>query len=233
LALREGWQLVLLRSYHFRQNRNPMICYKPAISLSESILCGYGDAFAPDESIIVCETAKDYCPCNPEDNLFFMASSQARMDRWTSHVLFEPLELVEKLAALVPPPQFNLVRYSGVFAPAALWRSQIVPFDQEEASAVYHSGCSGNDHAESPNGEDFQKQRIVIQETIHEIGPLTGLESDKTLDLRTMMSAKPNSEVMKHSVRDLFSGRGPLKTLLTLLKVDRLSKFDVGGRSAD
>jgi hypothetical protein len=34
--------------------------------------------------------------------------------RWrdgTTHVAFEPLELVEKLAALVPPPMFNLVRY--------------------------------------------------------------------------------------------------------------------------
>jgi len=34
--------------------------------------------------------------------------------RWrngTTHVVFEPLELIEKLAALVPPPRFNLVRY--------------------------------------------------------------------------------------------------------------------------
>jgi hypothetical protein len=34
--------------------------------------------------------------------------------RWhdgTTHVLFEQLELLEKLAALVPPPRFNLVRY--------------------------------------------------------------------------------------------------------------------------
>ena len=29
----------------------------------------------------------------------------------TTHVVFEPLELIEKLAALVPPPRFNLVRY--------------------------------------------------------------------------------------------------------------------------
>jgi len=29
----------------------------------------------------------------------------------TSHVIFEPGELLEKLAALVPPPRFNLVRY--------------------------------------------------------------------------------------------------------------------------
>jgi hypothetical protein len=34
--------------------------------------------------------------------------------RWrdgTTHMIFEPLEPVEKLAALVPPPRFNLVRY--------------------------------------------------------------------------------------------------------------------------
>jgi len=34
--------------------------------------------------------------------------------RWrdgTTHMIFEPLELVEKLAALVPRPRFNLVRY--------------------------------------------------------------------------------------------------------------------------
>ena len=37
-----------------------------------------------------------------------------RKRRWrngTTHVIFEPLELVEKLAALVPRPRFNLVRY--------------------------------------------------------------------------------------------------------------------------
>jgi hypothetical protein len=34
--------------------------------------------------------------------------------RWrdgTSHVIFDALELLEKLAALVPPPRFHLVRY--------------------------------------------------------------------------------------------------------------------------
>ena len=45
----------------------------------------------------------------------------------STHVSFEPLEVVEELAALVPPPRFNLVRYHGVLAPAAHSRSQIVP----------------------------------------------------------------------------------------------------------
>jgi len=32
-------------------------------------------------------------------------------------VLFDPLELVEKVVALIPPPRANLLRYHGVFAP--------------------------------------------------------------------------------------------------------------------
>ena len=45
----------------------------------------------------------------------------------STHVVFEPLELVAKLAALVPPPRFNLVRYHGILAPSARSRAQIVP----------------------------------------------------------------------------------------------------------
>jgi hypothetical protein len=45
----------------------------------------------------------------------------------TTHVVFEPQELVEKLAALVPPPHFHLVRYHGIFGPCASQRSRIVP----------------------------------------------------------------------------------------------------------
>lgn len=32
----------------------------------------------------------------------------------TTHVVFEPLELLEKLAAIVPPPRIHMVRYHGV-----------------------------------------------------------------------------------------------------------------------
>jgi hypothetical protein len=45
----------------------------------------------------------------------------------TTHVAFLPLELMEKLAALVPPPRVNLVRYHGVLAPAARHRADVVP----------------------------------------------------------------------------------------------------------
>lgn len=37
----------------------------------------------------------------------------------TSHPLFEPIEFMEKLAAIVPRPAVNLLLYHGVLAPHA------------------------------------------------------------------------------------------------------------------
>jgi len=45
----------------------------------------------------------------------------------TYQIVLSPEELLEKLAALVPPPRLNLVRYHGVLAPNATDRAQIVP----------------------------------------------------------------------------------------------------------
>jgi hypothetical protein len=60
----------------------------------------------------------------------------------TTHMIFEPLELVEKLAALVPPPKFNLIRYHGVLAPSAAFRPLIIPESRADAPH-YHPGCPG------------------------------------------------------------------------------------------
>lgn len=45
----------------------------------------------------------------------------------TTHFLFEPLDLLARLAALVPRPRVNLTRYHGVFAPNSKLRARIVP----------------------------------------------------------------------------------------------------------
>ncbi|MEO2167124.1 MAG: transposase, partial [bacterium] len=46
----------------------------------------------------------------------------------TSSILFSPLELLERLAALVPRPHKNLVFYHGVFAPNARLRPGVVAY---------------------------------------------------------------------------------------------------------
>jgi hypothetical protein len=49
--------------------------------------------------------------------------------RWrdgTTHFVFEPVELVERIAALIPPPRAHQVRYHGELAPAARRRARVV-----------------------------------------------------------------------------------------------------------
>jgi hypothetical protein len=46
--------------------------------------------------------------------------------------LFDPLELVEKVVALIPPPRANLLRYHGLLAPNSKVRSKIVPEQAED-----------------------------------------------------------------------------------------------------
>jgi len=54
----------------------------------------------------------------------------------TTHIVMEPLELMEKLTALIPAPRAHLLRYSGILAPAAKWRPLIVPAGAAAASLL-------------------------------------------------------------------------------------------------
>ncbi|WP_225888001.1 transposase [Myxococcus xanthus] len=55
----------------------------------------------------------------------------------TTHHLFTGLELLRRLAFLVPPPRANLTRFHGVFAPGAKLRPFLVPqAGAQEASAL-------------------------------------------------------------------------------------------------
>jgi len=72
----------------------------------------------------------------------------------TSYVIFDPLDLIGKLSALVPPPRFNLVRYQGLLGPSAKWRSQIVPAVSSDASnSAECPGCVVRKGKEDPQGK--------------------------------------------------------------------------------
>jgi hypothetical protein len=45
----------------------------------------------------------------------------------TTHVVMSPLELMQRLAALVPRPRLHLIRFHGVLAPNAKLRAEIIP----------------------------------------------------------------------------------------------------------
>jgi hypothetical protein len=45
----------------------------------------------------------------------------------STHLLLDPLELIEKLSVLIPPPRVPLLRFHGVLAPRAHLRAALVP----------------------------------------------------------------------------------------------------------
>ncbi len=59
-------------------------------------------------------------------------------DDGTTHLVFSPMEFLEKLSALVPPPRAHLTRFHGVLAPNAKIRGLICPKKMEETDA---QGC--------------------------------------------------------------------------------------------
>jgi hypothetical protein len=54
----------------------------------------------------------------------------------TTHLLFTGLELLRRVASLLPPPRANLTRFHGVFAPGAQLRPFLVPQAGEEETSV-------------------------------------------------------------------------------------------------
>lgn len=60
----------------------------------------------------------------------------------TTAIDIDPLSLLCRLAAAVPPPRFNTVRYAGVLAPAAKWRPLVVPPPTKDESTAAQDGAS-------------------------------------------------------------------------------------------
>jgi ribosomal protein S27E len=68
----------------------------------------------------------------------------------TTHVIFQPLDFLARLAALVPRPRVNLIRYYGVFAPNSRFRARVTPAGRGKGSAAAGGRLTdaGNERAE-------------------------------------------------------------------------------------
>ena len=54
----------------------------------------------------------------------------------TTHVVFEPLDFIARLAALVPKPRFHLTRFHGVFAPNSKHRAAVTSEGKEKQPSL-------------------------------------------------------------------------------------------------
>ena len=69
------------------------------------------------------------------DGRIAQAIKAARRD--ATHRILTPVELLARIAALIPPPRHPFLRYHGVLAPASKWRADIVPRE----GALSAGGC--------------------------------------------------------------------------------------------
>jgi ribosomal protein S27E len=67
----------------------------------------------------------------PDGRIALMMKS--RWDDGTTHIVFQPKELIEKLVAIVPHPQTNQLIYHGVLAPHSRLRRQVVAYGRPAA----------------------------------------------------------------------------------------------------
>ena len=58
----------------------------------------------------------------------------------TTHVIFEPLDFIARLAALVPKPRVNLTRFHGVFAPNSQYRVTVTPTKRGKGKQALETG---------------------------------------------------------------------------------------------
>lgn len=70
-------------------------------------------------------------PAVSEKRLAFIGNGKVRYELktqyrdGTTHVFFEPVDFIVRLAALVPKPRVNLTRFHGVFAPNSKHRALV------------------------------------------------------------------------------------------------------------
>ena len=72
--------------------------------------------------------------------------------RGKTHRVMTPVEFLGRLAILVPPPYFPLVRYHGVFGARSSWRALVTPKPRDGVARRMHKpkACSDDRQAGAP-----------------------------------------------------------------------------------
>jgi hypothetical protein len=77
----------------------------------------------------------------------------------TTHLVFTPTELLERLVPLVPRPRINLLLYHGVLAPNAPWRRAVVAREEEVHPAIPADACAQPAPADDLASDDARSSR--------------------------------------------------------------------------
>jgi Putative transposase len=138
----------------------------------------------------------------------------------TTHIVMEPLEFMERLAAPVPRPCLHLIRFHGVLAPNAKLRSKIVPAPAERATEPPTDHAQGQGEIPCMSWARLQTSLRYRHQTLPElqrrlefsIGALMifpGGENGRSKVRKNLVPAIPHRE--KTSPRFILPGRSGTK----------------------
>ena len=124
----------------------------------------------------------------------------------TTAVLMEPLEFMERLAALVPAPRRHQLRYHGTLAPHAKWRPLIVPATQPATQpATGEAGCG----LEAPEGRRVSS-RLAWAELLKRVFASDALACPKCGGRMKVIATISDPEVVRKVLTSLgLPTRGP------------------------
>jgi hypothetical protein len=128
----------------------------------------------------------------------------------TKAVAFTPHELIEKLVALVPPPQTNMIRYHGVLAPASKLRKQVVRDRSKRETPVASM---------VPAESSKQAEREVP------VGVAGRIGLDEDLGPRRMSWAELMKRVFSLDVLECPECKGRMKVIATITEPEVVRKF--------
>jgi hypothetical protein len=87
------------------------------------------------------------------DGRVLLALKTPRFDG-TTHLVLSPHELIERLVALVPRPNKNLILYGGVLAPNAKWRTRVTQYGRHAVAKAAAPGCTHQDPGRAADPPD-------------------------------------------------------------------------------
>ena len=112
----------------FEAQNKPHCVNQQGFSLHAAVRCAMNQRHKLEQLcryIIRPAIANERLKLNSADDVVLQLKSPYRDG--TTNIVMAPLEFMQRLAALVPRPELNLIRFHGVLAPNAKLRSVIVP----------------------------------------------------------------------------------------------------------
>jgi len=123
-----------------------------------------------------------------------------------SHRVMQPMELMARLAALVPPPRFALIRYLGVFSPASPLRGLVVPSEPVERGCGHRSKSvqtgandekAGATPAPAPNNTGQDPSLAFVPEQLEQAQPPPLRKRKSYIDWATLMQRGLDLDVLQ------------------------------------